>query len=113
MACAEDIEQIVVLEFLRQCTSIPVIHIANQRATSPQHGAMLKRMGVWAGAADLFFPRSNHSHKGMFLELKTLKGKPSVNQIAFLDAMTKEGYFSVICYGSKEAIDTIKLFYGL
>ena len=113
MACAEDIEQIVVIEFLRQTTDIPVIHIANQRSTSPQHGAMLKRMGLWAGAADLFFPRGNDKYKGMFIELKTLTGKPTRNQINFLDSMACEGFFTAINYGSKEAIETIKTFYNL
>jgi hypothetical protein len=113
MASAEDIEQIVVVEFVKQCTDLPVFHIPNQRQTSPQHGAMLKRMGVWAGCADLFFPRSNHFKKGLFIELKTLKGRPTEKQIAFLEAMEREGYSTQICYGSKEAIETIKAFYAL
>lgn len=109
----ESIEQIKVVEWLRQCTKIPFLHIAGERKCSPQYGAFLKRMGVLSGVSDLFFPRSNHSHKGMWLELKTLKGKPSLNQIQFLADMEKEGYFGVVCYGSEEAIKTIKLFYNL
>ncbi len=112
-ATAEDIIQVQVIEFVKQCTDLPVIHIANQRQTSPQHGALLKRMGVRKGCADLFFPRSNHSHKGMWMELKTLTGKPSIEQITFLDDMAREGYFTCINYGAEEAIGTIKIFYDL
>lgn len=113
MAGAEDIQQMIVVDYVKQCTNLPVLHIPNQRQTSPQHGFMLKRMGVWAGCADLFFPRSNSVKKGLFIELKTLTGKPTDKQIAFLEAMECEGYSTSICYGSEEAIETIKEFYAL
>lgn len=109
----EDIEQIIVIEYVKQCTDLPVIHTANQRQCSPQYGALLKRMGVRAGVADLFFPRGNAHYKGLFIELKTLTGKPTKEQIQFLDEMARENYFTAINYGAKEAIGTIKAFYGL
>ncbi len=113
-ASAEDIEQIKVIEYLRQRhPDIPVIHIANQRTTSPQHGRLLKRMGVTPGVSDLFFPRGNNDHNGMWLELKTDIGKPTQLQLDFICAMMKEGYYGIVCYGSKQAIDTINLFYSL
>ncbi len=112
-ASAEDIEQIKVMEFVRQCTDLPVWHTANQRQTSPQHGALLKKMGVVAGVADLFFPRSNGIHSGLFIEMKTLTGKPTQLQLDFLISMEKEGYTSKVCYGSEHAIDVIKSFYNL
>lgn len=112
-ATAEDIEQVIVIEYIKQCTNLPVIHTANQRQCSPQYGALLKRMGVLKGVSDLFFPRGNSKYKGMFLELKTLTGKPTKEQITFLDNMAKENYFTQIAYGSKEAISIIKSFYEL
>ena len=110
---AEAIEQIIVVEWLKQCTDLPFFHIAGERKCSPQYGAFLKRLGTKPGVSDLFFPRASKSFSGMFMELKTLKGKPTVEQISFLEEMKKEGYFGIICYGSKEAIETIKIFYGL
>lgn len=112
-ATCEDIEQIKVVEFVKQCTDLPVIHIANQRTTSPQHGAMLKRMGVRPGVSDLFFPRSNRIHSGLWLELKTLKGRPTQLQIDFIVDMIKEGYAAKVCYGAEHAIALIKDFYSL
>ncbi len=114
-ASQEDIEQIKVVEFVKQCTDLPVIHIANQRQTSPQHGAMLKRMGVRAGVSDMFFPRSNPSgdKKGLWVELKTLKGKPSQLQEQFLSDMIGEGYTGKFAYGAEHAIDIIRKFYQI
>ena len=111
--CAEDIQQIIVIEFIKQCTNLPVVHIANQRSTSPQHGSMLKRMGVRKGCSDLFIPRATSIHHGFWLELKTLKGKPTQEQIQFLDEMRSEGYMTAVCYGSQHAINTIKEVYNL
>lgn len=109
----EQIEQIKVCEYVRQCTDLPFIHIANERRTSPQQGALLKRMGVVSGVADIFIPRAARRRNGLFIELKTLKGKPSPAQIKFLDDMNAENYFALICYGAEEAIETIKTFYDL
>ncbi len=108
----EQLEQIKVCEYVKQCTDLPFIHIANERKISPQAGALLKRMGVVAGASDIFIPRATKHHHGLFIELKTLKGKPSLSQLEFLSRMESEGYFGIVCYGATEAIDTIKRFYG-
>lgn len=103
----EAIEQIKVVEFVKQCTDLPVIHIANERITSAYAGAILKRMGVRAGCADLFFPRQ----PALWIELKTKKGKLSLLQKEFLDEMRKEGYTAEVCYGADEAIKFIKSHY--
>jgi len=109
----EAIAQIQVVEWIKNCTDLPVIHIAGERKCSPQYGALLKRMGSRSGCADLFIPRANGKYHGSFFELKTLKGKPTANQIKFLDEMNSEGYFSMVVYGADEAIETIKTFYSL
>jgi len=109
----EQIEQIKVCDWVKQCTDLPFIHTANERKCTPQQGALLKRMGVFAGVADIFIPRATERHHGLFIELKTLKGKPTPAQIKFLDSMNAEGYFSLVCYGAEEAIETIKTFYNL
>lgn len=107
----EDVEQIKVIEYIRQCTDLPVFAIANQRQCSAKEGAILKRMGVTAGVSDLFLPRHNHKWKGVFIELKTLEGRLSKVQEEFLALMNKEGYCAKVCYGADEAIDLIQRFY--
>lgn len=104
--------QIAVCEFCA-LHRIPFIHIANERKTSYVQGALLKRMGVVRGASDCFMPRGNTLHKGLFLELKTTKGKPTLFQISFLEKMRKEGYMGLVAYGLDQALDHIKNFYSL
>ena len=104
--------QIAVCDFCR-IHKIPFYHIANERKSSMVYGKMLKRMGVIAGFADCFFPRGNETFKGMFLELKSAKGKPTASQIDFLGKMMTEGYFTAITYGTNETLLIIKQFYGI
>jgi hypothetical protein len=110
---AEAIEQLKVVEWLRQTTDIPFFHIANERKTTPQMGAFLARMGVRSGVSDLFLPRGNHVSKGLWLEMKTENGRASLNQIAFQREMRLERYGAEVAYGAEEAIMYIKSFYGL
>lgn len=109
----ESIEQIKVIDWIKQCTDLPVIHIANERRCSFQQGKILKRMGVVSGASDLFIPRASKNYHGMFLEIKTEKGKLTKNQIQFIEDMNNEGYYSLYAHGSDNAIAIIKDFYGI
>jgi hypothetical protein len=113
MVNREAIEQIKVAEFVKQCTDLPFIHIANERRTSPQQGALLKRMGVRAGVSDIFIPRANQYYHGLFIELKTLTGKASPAQKQFVRDMIAEGYEAVFAYGAEDCIAIIKEFYGI
>ncbi len=110
---AEQIEQIKVHEFVKQCTDLPFIHIANERKCSAQQGALLKRMGVMAGVSDIFIPRSNGLLHGLFIELKIKSGKVSSHQNLFISNMVAEGYGAMVAYDAEEAILIIKAFYRL
>lgn len=110
---AEDLIQIQVIEYIKQCTTLPYFHIANQRQTSPAQGAKLKRMGVVAGVADLFLPRSNGKFHGLFIELKSPKGIVSDAQAKFISRMKMEGYAAHVCHSSEEAIKLIKYHFGI
>ena len=109
----EQIEHIKVVDWVNACTDLPVLHIANERRTSPQQGAILKRMGVKSGVSDLFFPRAKHPFSGLWIELKTEKGKPTPNQLKFIEDMLKEGFYGKVTYGAEETIAFIKEFYNL
>ena len=69
---SEDIEQIKVVEWLKNRTDLPFFAICNQRNTTPQYGSLLKRMGLRAGVSDLCIPRATKDYHGAFIELKTL-----------------------------------------
>ena len=85
-----------------------VIHIPNGGKLSPMQGAKLKKLGQRKGCSDLFIVRSSGWFKGLFLEMKSKKGRVSPEQKQFLADMKAEGYDTAICYGADEAISCIK-----
>lgn len=109
----ECLEQIKVHEFVKQCTDLPFLHIANERSCSIQQGMILKRMGVRSGVSDIFIPRANKTLHGLWIELKFGKNKASPAQLTFINEMISEGYGAFVATGAEEAILIIKSFYSL
>jgi len=92
----EDIIQITVMDFCRYHKLDKFIfHVANERTTSPQSGALLKRKGVLSGVSDILIMKPSKN------------GKVSANQQAFMDILAEHGYFVAVCYSSDEAIAAI------
>ncbi len=113
-ASSEGVAQIQVSEYIKQKhPELVFIHIPNERDCTPQHGAILKKMGVLKGVSDIFMPKGNHTFKGLWIELKSKVGKPSTAQLDFLAKMIEEGYAAHVAYGSEECIKIIKNFYDL
>lgn len=110
---AEDIELIKIHEWVKNKTTLPFIHCANERTCTPQYGSILKKKGQRAGVSDIFIPRATKGYHGAWIELKVGNNKPSVLQQQFLDDMTKEGYFSACVWGSEAAINVIKELYSI
>lgn len=105
----EQIEQIKVMDWVRfNNLQEIVLHIANERSCSPQHGSILKRMGVMRGVSDLLITRASRGFNGCWIELKASNGKLSPEQKKFLENMNREKYFAVCRYGADEAIKTIQ-----
>jgi len=109
---AEDIIQINVHEFAKHY-KLPFFHFAGERFCSPVYGAMLKRKGSKAGVSDCFFPRGNGNFSGLWLELKSAKGRLSEHQVSFMKLMTNEGYQCHTAYSFYEAELMIRAFYSL
>lgn len=108
---AESIEMIKIFDWLRYNNLDKIAwHTANERRTSPQAGAILKRMGVMSGVSDITIARPIAPHHGLFLEVKAAKGKLSPAQIEFLTNMKSEGYKTEVAFGADEAIDKIKAY---
>ena len=68
----------------------------------------LKAEGVVAGIPDLILPVAKNGYHGLFIELKTEKGKPSPAQKDRIKQLIADGYFAVICYGWAEARVVLK-----
>lgn len=109
--------QVAVADYLRlQYPKILFAHIANERQTTPQRGAKLKRMGVKAGMPDLlifeqtseFTCQALTINSGLAIELKIKPNKPSKEQIEVLEAFDNRGWTTEVCYSfehAKEVID--------
>ena len=83
------------------------IKIHNESKCSQFIGAKLNAQGRLAGASDLFIALPTMKYFGLFLEMKSMTGKPTKLQLEFLERMNKIGYFAVCCHGADNAIATI------
>lgn len=109
----EAAEQIAAMDWIRVKHSWLVkhtIHIPNERKTSFYFGNLLKRMGVRRGASDLFIAWPSSGYHGLFIEVKSAKGRPTPEQKEFIQLMSDTGYYACFCYGAEEIIAVIQAY---
>ena len=104
-------EQIAVVDFC-DLAGIPVVHIPNEGKRSQMYGGILKRMGLRKGFPDLFVTCARLGYHGLFVEMKSKRGKPTEDQLIWLRRLTDEGYACAICYSADDAIRKIKKYMG-
>jgi hypothetical protein len=77
--------------------------------TSMSQARKMKRMGYTAGTPDLCILEPKGGYHGLFIELKTPKGRPDPdgNQDRFIAGLKCRGYAACFCYGHQEAIAVI------
>lgn len=98
-------------EFQRgRCPEISLLHhIPNGGSRKKMEAAHLRAQGVKSGVPDICLPVPRGKYHGMYIELKRCNGgKISDNQAAWLSALSKQGYFAVICKGWREAAENIE-----
>lgn len=87
--------------------------IPNGGHRSHRTASRLKQCGVKAGVSDMFLPVPRGSMHGLWIELKAppsvgkSAGKPTVEQLEWLNRMCDQGYAAVVCHGWTAASDTI------
>lgn len=81
-----------------------LLHIPNGGYRNRKEGANLKRLGVTAGVSDLFLAYPHNGYHGLWMEVKSKKGKLSEKQESWLKRMNKLGYKADVCYTFEEAI---------
>jgi VRR-NUC domain len=85
-----------------------VMHFPNEGKRTPSFGRLMKEMGMRAGVSDLFISMARHGYHGAWIELKTKNGVLSSLQKEFLDDMSAQNYFTIICRSIDECIKTIQ-----
>ena len=75
----------------------------NGMRSSVTEGVKQKRAGAVAGLPDLFLPVMSGGWGGLYVELKTEKGKLSAIQRDWLGRLSLAGYKAVVAFGLEQA----------
>lgn len=73
-------------------------------------GARLKQEGALAGVPDIFLAKGSCGRNGMFIEMKTRKGRVSESQRNLFPLLESAGYAVVVAYGWKAAADAVEMY---
>jgi len=82
-------------------------HVPNGGSRNVVEAKRLKAQGVKSGVPDLVLPVARGKYHGLYIELKTLRGRVSDTQKQWLDALRNQGYAAIVCRGADEAIAMI------
>ena len=77
------------------------------KMTKAQAGRAIAQ-GMLSGVPDLFLPVKSNYFNGLYIEMKSAKGRVGVEQSRFLKCAAENGYSVVVCYSAVDAINTIK-----
>lgn len=91
---------------------LSLFSVPNGGFRNVREAAIMKSEGVVAGVSDLFLAIPRHGFHGLFIEMKTMKGKQSDNQKEFALAVGAEGYKYVICRSLDEFIEVVTNYIG-
>lgn len=75
--------------------------------TSITQARKMKAAGYVKGMPDLQIMEARHTYHGLFIELKTLKGRLTKEQEIWLKDLNERGYLAKCCKGLEEALDLI------
>lgn len=86
-----------------------LFHVPNGGLRNKVTAARMKMLGVKAGVPDLFLPVARGEWYGLFIEMKRRKGgKLSPLQVDWMEALGRQGYKTVVCFGADAAITAIE-----
>jgi len=88
-------------------------HVANERKTTKQAGARLKKKGVKSGVPDCLIFNHSKSFTGLALELKIKPNKPTENQKKWLLELAVIGWEVNVAYSFDEAKEIIDKYLNL
>ena len=84
-----------------------LFHPPSEGVRSVVFAARLKKVGWRKGMADiqLFVPSTRYH--ALFIEMKSMKGRPEKEQLEYLTDLRSQGYAACLCYGDEAAINCI------
>lgn len=89
---------------------------AHLAGTGRQRAAKMARMkaeGLRNGFPDLLLPVPRDGFHGLVIEMKRQKGgRPTPEQLDWLEFLAEMGFMTALCKGAEAAIDTIKGYMG-
>lgn len=80
-----------------------LLHVPNGGSRHPAEAVHLKKMGVKAGVPDLFLPYQAKGRCGLWIEMKSEKGRPTALQKDWLEYLDSAGYRTAVCHSMDEA----------
>ena len=83
-------------------------HSPNGGARSKTEGARFKREGVRPGFPDLVLLVPRNYYNGLIIELKTPKGRLTIDQKEWLHFLETQGYCTHVCRSVDSAIKVIE-----
>ena len=115
----ESIQQTQVIEWSKwayktgKYPNLDLLHCSlNGVKLSALQATKSKQQGMLSGVPDLFLPVPIGGYHGLFIEMKSEKGRVTENQHWFLTNAESLGYKTAVCYSSKEAISAIEAYYN-
>ena len=82
-------------------------HIPNGGHRNKIVAARLRREGVRPGVPDICLPVPKNGYHGLYIEMKSAKGRLEKHQKEWIERLGKNGYLAVVCHGFEDAKDLI------
>jgi len=93
----DKLQAICVKWFRYQYPHILLFSVPNGGSRNIATAVNLKKTGVVSGIPDLFLAQPNNIYSGLFIEMKSEKGKLSENQINIASKLVLNNYNVVVC----------------
>lgn len=82
-------------------------HIPNGGKRNAREAARLKREGVKSGVPDINLPIPRGMYYGLWVEMKSEKGKPTKSQEKWIKSLRDWGHYVAVCHNWEEAKNEI------
>ncbi len=89
-----------------------LFHIPNGGRRDQIEAKHLKDQGVKKGVPDICLPVARRGYNAMYIELKTERGRPTIEQKWWGERLQTVGNFWTVCHGWEDATQIISWYLG-